>query len=170
MDTKKTLWIAGAVAGVAAVGGILYYLSTRESEAEASDQSSGVELNYEQVVDKLKKEIEEKKNVEKMDNGELSHDFIANIFEVLTKYSTLVKMCENKSNFNERIEALKNEDHKKYEELRKSCDEEDNNRMKEMQNILFEGFGTTEQEFMTALQKNMMQPALNQRLQELQKK
>lgn len=172
MESNKSYWIAGALGGVIVVGGLLWYLNSSDNEVEAETvkSSNQKELTYEELLKQLKVEIVELKNVEKMDGSKLSTDYLLNIFYVLTKYSSLSKMCLDEESFNERIQALKDGNETKYDELRRKADEEEAKHLQDLQNTVFNEFDSNEQEYVSALQASMMNPRFNQRMQESQSK
>ena len=141
----------------------------REQAEEVKEQTQ-TGLTYDELMEKLKTEINSLKDTPKMDGTKLSEEFILNVYEVMTKYTTLFKICEDESGFQKRIELLKEGKDSEYEQLRRQMDAEQVQKMQDLQNEVFTQFGTNEAEYMTGYQSHAFKPGFAAKLQETQKK
>lgn len=167
MPNKTQILIAG-VGAFALIGGLYYMLSRGESEEVKEEVPSG--MTYEELIEKLKQEVASMANTPKMDGTKLSEQFILNVYEVMTKYTTLFKICEDESGFQKRIDLLKEGKDAEYETLRRELDADQVQKMQELQNEVFAQFETNENEYMNGYQSHAFKPGFAAKLQETQKK
>lgn len=113
-------------------------------------------------------EIKSKNTIAKKDGAKINGEFILNVFYVLTKYTALSKLIENEESFNQRIEALREGNDEEYERLRRETDNDENNKMQQLQDIAMADFDTNEQEYVNGYQSNLMQQSFIIKMQTLQ--
>lgn len=167
MDKDNTIkYVLAGVGALALVGGLYYMFVANKGETESEEVKE--EMSFEILVEKMKAEIEKDKDLPKMDGTKFSEEYVLSIYRILTKYTTLFKIWEDDSNFNHRIELLKDGKEKEYEQTRRDQDAEQAKKMQEIQDIVFAAYGSSTQEYMTGYQSHAFKPDFAAKTQKIQ--
>ena len=169
MEKNNTVkFIALGAAAFALAGGIFYYLNASD---ETEDEASGVisegskreQLNMDQIKEMLNKDISGLKSVEKNDANGLTEEFLLAVFGVLKKYVTLVQLVDESSQFDERIELLKQGKEEEYDKIKDDMRKENEERIKVVTGALYSQLEFTDIEYATGIQRNAYNPQFTEK-------
>lgn len=168
MSSDNTLKILALGAVAAATAGALYYFTNlTETEEEEVVEELPEELTLDRIKEMLSEDIAEIKKIEKKDAQGLTQDFLFNIFRVLKKYVTLVQSIDEESQFEERIQLLKDGNDEEYAKLKETINKDNEEKIKEITSKLYQELDFTDLEYATGIQKNAYNQEFTRKLEDI---
>ncbi|CAI2378609.1 unnamed protein product [Moneuplotes crassus] len=162
-------YLALGVVAAAAAGAFVYFTVNNEAEEEEDVQEAQEELTLDRVKEMLNEDIEKLKTIEMKDVHGLTHPFLFEVFRVLKKYVTLVQSIDGETQFEQRIQLLKDGNEEEYAKLKETINKENDEKIKEITTTLYQELDFTDLDYATGIQKNAYNPEFSKKLQEIDK-